>query len=50
MSSTPNCAKSGFGIKAKLAQGAPVIDEDCAKSGFGIKAKPAHAAGDVLPY
>ena len=50
LSSTPNCAKSGFGIKAKLAQGAPVIDEDCAKSGFGIKAKPAHAAGDVLPY
>ena len=36
----PDCAKSGFGIKAKLVKANASNSADCAKSGFGIKAKP----------
>ena len=34
-----DCAKSGFGIKAKQGLHGLRPDPDCAKSGFGIKAK-----------
>ena len=34
-----NCAKSGFGIKAKPDLVQCIVEENCAKSGFGIKAK-----------
>ena len=37
-----DCAKSGFGIKAKLSQKGWRRNNDCAKSGFGIKAKPTN--------
>ena len=39
------CAKSGFGIKAKLGVDERGVAGDCAKSGFGIKAKPGLDVG-----
>ena len=35
----PDCAKSGFGIKAKQSKHSNTRRRHCAKSGFGIKAK-----------
>ena len=39
LSAPCDCAKSGFGIKAKQSERLVEESGDCAKSGFGIKAK-----------